>query len=225
MINKTLIKKSAQALLYIYIFAFSVACAPMEGHSRNEESLAVRELRIEIEDLRQKFDILSAESRIQESKINEQLGSFQSVRGEWQTLQHTDQEHTQSKLLSFIQKLGQLEQMQDKIVKDLKNLQSHSNDVASNLLLNQKKISAVKKDAKERESVIEKKFITLKGNVNSLIGLLEKRSSANMRTYVVKKGDSLERIARAHNTSIEAIKKRNRLDKDLIVIGQELELP
>lgn len=41
----------------------------------------------------------------------------------------------------------------------------------------------------------------------------------------VRSGDTLEKIARAHNTTIEQIKESNHLDQDLIMVGQELIIP
>jgi LysM repeat protein len=43
--------------------------------------------------------------------------------------------------------------------------------------------------------------------------------------YVVKSGDSLARIARAHGTTVQAIKAANGLTSDNIVAGQNLKLP
>lgn len=48
---------------------------------------------------------------------------------------------------------------------------------------------------------------------------------AKPETYKVRSGDSLEKIARAHSTSVEKVKKLNRLENDRIVAGQELVLP
>jgi len=41
----------------------------------------------------------------------------------------------------------------------------------------------------------------------------------------VKRGDSLDKIARVYNTSIEAIKKANNLTSDRLNIGQQLRVP
>jgi len=43
--------------------------------------------------------------------------------------------------------------------------------------------------------------------------------------YVVKSGDTLDRIARAHGTTVRAIKAANGLTSDNIVAGQNLKLP
>jgi LysM repeat protein len=43
--------------------------------------------------------------------------------------------------------------------------------------------------------------------------------------YVVKSGDSLTRIAKAHGTTVKALKAANGLEKDRIVVGAKLKIP
>jgi len=43
--------------------------------------------------------------------------------------------------------------------------------------------------------------------------------------YVVKSGDTLTRIAKAHGTTVEALKAVNRLQSDRIVVGTRLKIP
>jgi len=43
--------------------------------------------------------------------------------------------------------------------------------------------------------------------------------------YRVKSGDSLDRIAKENNTTVQAIRDANQLKNDTIRIGQELKLP
>jgi LysM repeat protein len=44
-------------------------------------------------------------------------------------------------------------------------------------------------------------------------------------TYVVKSGDSLTKIAKAHGTTVKAIKAENNLNTDHIKVGQKLKIP
>lgn len=46
-----------------------------------------------------------------------------------------------------------------------------------------------------------------------------------METYVVKKGDTLHRIAANHGTSVEELKRMNGLATDRIIINQKLKVP
>ena len=57
------------------------------------------------------------------------------------------------------------------------------------------------------------------------ISKLSEYIGAYSETYTVKKGDSLEQIARKHHTTIEEIKKINNLHNDTIIINQKLTLP
>jgi LysM repeat protein len=43
--------------------------------------------------------------------------------------------------------------------------------------------------------------------------------------YLVKSGDTLSRIAKAHHTTVKAIKAANRLDDDRLSVGEKLNLP
>ena len=48
---------------------------------------------------------------------------------------------------------------------------------------------------------------------------------AKAKTYTVVKGDNLGKIARRHHTTVDAIKKANKLKNDRIDIGQKLIIP
>ena len=43
--------------------------------------------------------------------------------------------------------------------------------------------------------------------------------------YVVKSGDTLSRIAKAHGTTVKALKTANNLGNDRIVVGSKLKIP
>jgi len=43
--------------------------------------------------------------------------------------------------------------------------------------------------------------------------------------YVVKSGDTLGHIARAHGTTVKALKTTNHLTRDRIFVGEKLKLP
>ena len=64
---------------------------------------------------------------------------------------------------------------------------------------------------------------------NTLADLLTKIHSSTTKTrvksYKVQGGDSLEKIARLHHISVEALKANNKLIKDTIFPGQELQIP
>lgn len=50
-------------------------------------------------------------------------------------------------------------------------------------------------------------------------------AAAALQEVIVKKGDSLEKIARAHKTTVDAIIKLNQLPSTFLKIGQKLKIP
>ena len=50
-------------------------------------------------------------------------------------------------------------------------------------------------------------------------------ASLSPSRYVVKAGDTLSRIARAHRTTVQAIKEANGLTSDRIAVGHSLKMP
>src|SRR5690606_15998542 len=49
--------------------------------------------------------------------------------------------------------------------------------------------------------------------------------SDSPKLYTVRSGDTLTSIARRHQTTVDALRLKNRIDGDLIRVGQTLELP
>jgi len=50
-------------------------------------------------------------------------------------------------------------------------------------------------------------------------------TSHSKTTYVIKSGDTLTRIAKAHGTTVQALKAANGLENDHIVVGAKLKIP
>lgn len=59
----------------------------------------------------------------------------------------------------------------------------------------------------------------------SYISMEPSNSKENYLEVTVKRGDALEKIARAHKASVDEIKKINRLSSDKLKIGQVLRIP
>ncbi len=66
------------------------------------------------------------------------------------------------------------------------------------------------------------------GQVLKIPGATEEppiKDQPTVTTYTVQSGDSLYKIARKYNTTVDAIKKLNNLTTDLLTVGQELSIP
>ncbi len=84
-------------------------------------------------------------------------------------------------------------------------------------------------DAQERKiGQLEKELNRLKGfHTDSAPAVASGKSSlaGKARTYVVRRGDVLSRIAYRHKTTVAAIIKANKLRNDRIRVGQKLRIP
>jgi len=65
----------------------------------------------------------------------------------------------------------------------------------------------------------------LQGALQSVLGALDVKVTPSETFYKVKNGDSLEKIAKNHHTTIQALKVANQLSNDRIVVGQTLQIP
>lgn len=104
---------------------------------------------------------------------------------------------------------------------ELKHLSSHAKETSHALTQFKDRIGELEQDlisGQRRFDEISK----LKGNIDSLARSLR---ASELKTYKVRLGDSLEKIAKVNKTTVEKIKKINSIDQDLIVVGQELKIP
>lgn len=213
------------SLLLIPLFLSS--CMGKSRAMREEQDLVIREMRIEIDSLRHKLHDLDSHMELVDGKVNGQIGSFGAMKDEWQSVKTVEQDQLNVRLLDFDQRLTNLEGKHKSMIQDLRQLLTHANDTTASFSQYRKAIDGIEKDLERKEKRLEGKLGEVKQGVASLISMMEgkgKQSSLG-RSYLVKDGDSLEKIARKNGTTVEMLKRINHLDSDLIFIGQELSLP
>jgi len=75
---------------------------------------------------------------------------------------------------------------------------------------------------------LEAQLSNLQGAMDSILIALqieEPKTKNDAKIYVVKAGDSLEKIARKNKLSLKKLKEVNALENDRIYTGQKLKLP
>lgn len=110
-------------------------------------------------------------------------------------------------------RIAQLEKTQEKILSDLRSLSGHANQTNHALTVLEKQV----------EQITEKIGEVVK--LKSTLQTISKSIGSNGKIHKVSPGDSLEKIARKYNTSVENIKQANGLQNHTIIIGQELRIP
>jgi len=120
-------------------------------------------------------------------------------------------------------RLSQLERRLEIIEADLRQLSSHANQTTESLTQYKTGLQALEVQASHLSNRLDE-LSKLKSTLNSISQSLSNTSSSGKLHHVVS-GETLEKIARRYNISVEELKTRNQLKSTTIFPGQELKVP
>jgi LysM repeat protein len=197
-----------RSLLFLCLLhcALPLHARPQSGHYTEA---ALDEFRIEIDDLKHALKSTQVELNLLDERINKQNHLFAA---------YSTKDTSSSSIQALEKKVLALEKTLDKIAADLRTLSQSTNQVLN-------KMQTLEHDLLAHEKRFEE-VSKLKGTLTTISKAISQKPSteAGPKTYRVKSGDSLGKIAQAHHTSIENLRKLNRLSDDKILPGQELRL-
>ena len=158
------------------------------------------EMKTEIADLKHALHGTEVELKLLEEKFESRELENSSPKGDVVVLQR---------------KITLLEKTIDKMNGDLRSLMTYANQTTTSL-----------SQYRDQIQEIDRKL----GEVSKLRSTLTEMSKTytpetSDKKYLVKAGDSLEKIARKFHITTEALKRDNQLSSDKIVVGQELTIP
>jgi LysM repeat protein len=192
--------------------------------------LTLQEMQTGIDDSRHQIHCFQTDLQIVDGKIKQQEDLLENLKKEDQKSEKKV-DVLEKNLQEIKAHFAILEKKQKALVEDLKQLASHQNESASMIA----QFKSHTQDL-EREIVLQNKKIDeinqLKLSIQALMDSIKKQpvglsnlNSSQEVSYRVMGGDSLEKIAKKFNVTVESIKKVNRLEEDLIVVGQEILIP
>jgi LysM repeat protein len=175
-----------------------------------------------------------------EEQTNQQIALFEEVRialfDVKQTLntQKLDLELLEEKVAkldrrsevspALEQRLSTLEHLQEGAMSDIRSLNQFLKETASSLdQLQQQFLTLDQRLKHESERLGE--VANLRSTISSLSKAMSSHTQNMGKTHRVRTGESLEKIARQYETSVEEIKRTNGLTTNKILIGQELKIP
>jgi len=216
-------KKNSITTLLIMAASLLTSCGTFNEGS-NGEDITTSSLKHELNNCYAEISILERQVDLLESAVNSLHDEIANTSEESRSIVH-------DKTKTLHSKVGTLEKKTGSLVADVGTIKKHSNETASSLKALQKQLQKLENSSKSSQDNIT----ALEGAMRSLMAAMQPSGSGravaslnrgDTHTYRVKTGDTLEKIARKNNTSVDAIKELNQLrSEDFIIAGQELLIP
>jgi LysM repeat protein len=199
------------------------SCSPLRSSPNDEKhqlELTLHEVQTNLDDLRHDINCFQTELQILDGRIKYYENTLSSLKQHDLEKQQAKIDQLTAQIQSLEKKWLSLEKNQTGEISEIETLSSHANETTAALAQFKDRISELEEEIQSQNRRFDD-VAKLKGHIENLA----KGFSGEFKLYRVKPGDSLEKIARAHKTAVEKIKKLNSLDQDLIVVGQELKIP
>lgn len=200
-------------------------CSPLKSSpndQRHQMELTLHEVQTNLDDLRHDIHCFKTELQILDGKIKHSEHAIASLKQQDLEKQQLKLDQLSTHLQSLEKRWGLTEKSRESDVQELRQLSSYAKETSMALSQFKERIEEL-----ERELVNEQRRLEelgkLKGNIEHLAKSI--RGTEKYKIYKVRQGDSLEKIAKSHKTTVEKIKKINELEQDLIVVDQELKIP
>lgn len=175
-----------------------VGCTSSFTALRGNNDSAINDLRMEIADLKHALHGTEVEVKLLEERMEGAEGSIDNAR------ESTD----------LNRKIAILEKNLDKLASELRALTHTSTQT-----------TAVLSSYRQQIAAIDSKLDEISKLRSTLTELSRSASPVEAVSYQVKPGDSLEKIARKYQVSVDTLKRENNLSSDKIVVGQQLAIP
>lgn len=230
---------SSLAIFLLLCFGTAgLIAAPGRGqYYPDDKAIALQEMRDSIEDVRHQVNNHEAEIRICDEKLKNLDVIIESVRDQLNDSGKAYKEQLKGSSANLESKIAALETISKGLVADLRQFKTYSNETTAVLEQYQQKITELEKQVGRQNQNIDHLQAAMGSLMEALLGKRQAPAkiapvaaapytlSGDDRSYTVKPGDSLEKIARAHQTTIQGIKTANGLKTDRIIVGKTLVIP
>ncbi len=209
--------------IILVIGALIGACSPIKSTSNDSHhqlELTLHDIQTNMDDLRHDVQTVNVELQILNSQLNKQDDLLARIKQQDIETQKNTISDMQKQVSAMQNSLTQDSQLVDQVRQDIRKLSGHANETTNALSQHKQRLNEVEKEVYQQTKNIDNFRLAMKDIVVSM-----KSSSQNGLVHKVRSGDSLGKISKNYKVSVEAIKRINQLDTDLIVEGQELKIP
>jgi LysM repeat protein len=202
----------------------------------DEHATVLKEMRDTLDDVRHEVNNHESEIRVYDEKLKSLESIIDGVRDQLMESSQAYKEQLKGNSVSLESKITAIETSIKGLVADLRQFKTHANDSSIALAQYKQKISELEKIVEHQNQNIDHLHTALRTLTEALV-VKDSPQSTNKTTnvaaaestppgtYRVKTGDSLEKIARNHQTTVAAIKELNGLTHDRIGVNQLLRIP
>lgn len=201
----------------IVVLLLFVSCSPLKTSLTDDKhswELKLQEVVTNLDDLKHDMNCFQTEIQILDGRIKYYENALAILKQQDLEKQQAKLQRLSTDLDQLIAKWSEFEGLASEAKKERQELASHANVTTAALT-----------QFKTRIQEIEKDLFSQNKRFEDLTKLKSNSTLANYKIYKVKSGDTLEKIAVQHHTKVEKIKKLNDLERDLIVVDQELKIP
>jgi len=199
--------------------------APYRSSQSNmpAESVTLRNMQENLEGMRHSHRNQENQLREFDQKFETLETIIDSLRKQLNDSSKAHKDHLSSSTSSLESKVGDLELAVKGTMADLRQFKDHANETSAALVQYQQRLRDQEKRLDQQTQMID----NLQSALKSVTEILSKETDeSTAKIYRVKSGDSLEKIAQAHQTTVKAIKELNSLpNHDRIIINQKLKIP
>jgi LysM repeat protein len=210
---------------------YTLEAAPQPYNTRNcenENAAGLRNMRTTLEELRHSLNNQETEFRGFEEKLANMESMIDTMRDQLGETSRAHKEQIKGNAQSLESKIAALETSSKGIIADLKQLKAHANESAASLAQLMQKCTELGKASARQDQDIDNLQAALRSIVEALgVGKESPKTATSENSYRVKSGDTLEKIAHLHGTTVRVLKELNNIPdgKDKIVVGKQLLMP
>lgn len=218
--------KITKILSIAFIAIYLSSCSPMKSSPKEEKhqlELTLHDLQTNFDDLRHDLNCFHTEMQIVDSKIKHQEDATQNLKQQHIEKLQLKTENLTKQINELENKITLFEKKSNNLNSNFSNLSNHANETTVALTQHKDKINELEKIIIKQNSRLED-IAKVKTTLEDIVKTI-KSNSSNYIIYRVKAKDSLEKIAKANNVTVDSIKHLNDLENDLIVVGQKLKIP
>lgn len=209
---------------------FPLSALPRSPYVDPSQGAAINEMRDLVDSLHHMVKNQELEIKSFEQQFENLNTILEALRDQMHDNGSTQKEMLRVNSQTMEMKIAALESASKGLAADIKQLQNHANETTTALQTFKQKLAEIDQKISSNSKNTEALQSAVQSVVEAFQVKAELTTSPSLsgwtgKTYKVQSGDTLEKIAKANQTTIQALKDLNGITNDKIVVGKTLKIP